>query len=181
MLIVDSHQKLAPRVGFAFPISDKAKLMFNYGHFYQRPGFSKYYQRATQASNAFSGIGNANIDYEKTILYEVGVQYAIAEGYRLDLSGYYKDQYGLLNTIPVSLPSGIKRSTGQCRLRQSQRVWKWNSKSAMVSSSRDRLNTHIRTLIWQNSSDRSDYYNTILPAVRFRLRKIRLIGISAIL
>ncbi len=101
--IIDSQDKLAPRVGFSFPISEKAKLFFNYGHFYQRPGYSKYYQRRTQASSAAAVFGNPNLDYEKTILYEVGVQYAISEGYKLDISGYYKDQYGLLNTVPEGI------------------------------------------------------------------------------
>ncbi len=104
--IIDSQQKFAPRIGFSFPISDKAKLMFNYGHFYQRPGFVKYFQRRTQASNAIAVYGNPNLNYEKTISYEVGVQYALAEGYRLDISGFYKDQYGLLNTVPESLEPG---------------------------------------------------------------------------
>ncbi|MCP4582327.1 MAG: TonB-dependent receptor [candidate division Zixibacteria bacterium] len=101
--IIDSQQKLAPRIGFSFPISEKAKLMFNYGHFYQRPGFVKYYQRRTQASAAAAVFGNPNLDYEKTILYEIGVQYAIAEGYLVDISGFYKDQYGLLNTVPEGI------------------------------------------------------------------------------
>jgi len=101
--IVDSQQKLAPRIGFSFPVSEKAKLYFNYGHFYQRPGYSKYYQRRTQATSAFSVFGNPNLDYEKTILYEVGVQYAVAEGYQAGISGFYKDQYGLLNTVPEGL------------------------------------------------------------------------------
>lgn len=103
--IIDSQDKLAPRIGFSFPISEKAKLMFNYGHFYQRAGYSKYYQRRTQSSSAVSVYGNPNLDYEKTILYEVGVQYAITEGYKLDVSGYYKDQYGLLNTVSESATS----------------------------------------------------------------------------
>ena len=101
--IIDSQDKVAPRVGFSFPISEKAKLFFNYGHFYQRPGYTKYYQRRTQATSAAAVFGNPNLDYEKTITYEVGVQYSIAEGYKLDISGYYKDQYGLLNTVPEGI------------------------------------------------------------------------------
>lgn len=101
--IIDSQDKIAPRIGFSFPISEKAKMMFNYGHFYQRVGFSKYYQRRTQATSAAAIFGNPNLDYEKTILYEIGVQYLIAEGYKFDISGYYKDQYGLLNTVPEGI------------------------------------------------------------------------------
>lgn len=157
MLIVDSHQKIAPRVGFAFPISDKAKLMFNYGHFYQRPGFSKYYQRATQASTAFSVIGNANIDYEKTILYEVGVSYAISDGYRLDFSGYYKDQYGLLNTIPVSLASGaseVQANVDYARARGLEVEFEKRYGQFLAGS----IKYEYTFAYGKSSSDRSDYY-----------------------
>ena len=97
--IFDSRNKFSPRVSFSFPVSDKAKLYFNYGHFYQLPDRNRFYQRPTQASNAAGIIGNPNLDFEKTISYEIGVQYSVAKGYVLDLSGFYKDYYGLLNSV----------------------------------------------------------------------------------
>jgi outer membrane receptor protein involved in Fe transport len=97
--VFDSRNKFSPRVSFSFPISDKAKLYFNYGHFYQLPDRNRFYQRPTQASNAAGIIGNPNLDFEKTISYELGVQYSIAKGYVMDLSGFYKDYYGLLNSV----------------------------------------------------------------------------------
>ncbi len=97
--VFDSRNKFSPRVSFSFPVSDKAKLYFNYGHFYQLPDRNRFYQRPTQASNAAGIIGNPNLDFEKTISYELGVQYSIARGYVMDLSGFYKDYYGLLNSV----------------------------------------------------------------------------------
>ncbi len=35
--ILGDRQKFSPRIGFSYPISDKAKVHFNYGHFYQQP------------------------------------------------------------------------------------------------------------------------------------------------
>jgi len=96
--IVDRRDKFSPRIAFSYPISDKAKVFFNYGHFYQMPEYSYMYQRATQASNAFGIIGNFNIDYKKTIQYEFGIQYAMSPEYVLSVQGFYKDDFGLINT-----------------------------------------------------------------------------------
>jgi outer membrane receptor protein involved in Fe transport len=95
----DSQNKFSPRVAFSFPVSDKAKLFFNYGHFYQLPAYRYFFRRPTQASNAAGIVGNPNLSFEKTISYELGIQYKIASGYILGISGYYKDIYGLLNSI----------------------------------------------------------------------------------
>ena len=97
--LADSQNKFSPRVAFSFPVSDKAKLYFNYGHFFQLPELSKFYRRPTQASNAFGIIGNPNLDFEKTIQYELGLQYRVTRGYIMSISGFYKDYYGLLNSI----------------------------------------------------------------------------------
>ncbi|MBN4076199.1 TonB-dependent receptor, partial [Gemmatimonas aurantiaca] len=38
-------------------------------------------------------VGNYNLDYEKTIQYEFGVQYALSESYTVQVGGYYKDEF----------------------------------------------------------------------------------------
>jgi len=96
---LSSLNKFSPRIAFSFPVSDKAKLYFNYGHFHQLPEFNYFYRRPTQASNAFGIIGNPNLDFQKTIQYEVGLQYKVSDGYILTISGFYKDYYGLLNSV----------------------------------------------------------------------------------
>jgi outer membrane receptor protein involved in Fe transport len=98
---VKSQNRVSPRLGVAYPVSDVAKVYFNYGHFYQLPELRFMYARATQSSNALGIIGNYNLDYFKVIQYELGIQYAMSDEYTLDVSGFYKDQFGLLNTIQV--------------------------------------------------------------------------------
>jgi outer membrane receptor protein involved in Fe transport len=97
--ISDSQNMFSPRVAFSFPVSDKAKLYFNYGHFYQLPAYRYFYRRPTQASNAAGIVGNPNLNFEKHIGYEIGIQYRIFSGYIMTISGFYKDYYGLLNSI----------------------------------------------------------------------------------
>jgi len=101
--VIDQRNKFSPRVAFSYPISDKAKVFFNYGHFYQMPDLDYMYKRATQASNAYGIIGNFNIDYKKTIQYEFGVQYAMSPEYVLSVQGFYKDDFGLINTTIETL------------------------------------------------------------------------------
>jgi len=93
---INTQSKLSPRIGVSYPITDKAKVYFNYGHFYQLPELHWMYMQKTQTGVA--QYGNYNLDYTKQIQYELGVDYAISSNYKLTLSGFYKDYYGLLNT-----------------------------------------------------------------------------------
>jgi outer membrane receptor protein involved in Fe transport len=96
--VEDAQHRVSPRVGFSYPITDKAKIYFNYGHFYQLPTFQYMYRQATQATSAGGPVGNANLSYEKTIQYEFGVQYALSDQYSLTVAGFYKDYFDLVST-----------------------------------------------------------------------------------
>ncbi|MCP4633028.1 MAG: TonB-dependent receptor [candidate division Zixibacteria bacterium] len=97
----ETSNKFSPRLGVSYPISDKAKVYFNYGHAYQLPEYYRFYARATQniGSGALPIVGNVNLDYSKTVQYELGIEYLINYAWKLKLSGFYKDQYGLINVI----------------------------------------------------------------------------------
>jgi len=101
---------IAPRIGISHPLSENAVLHFVYGHFYQRPSwikmfgfpFTNYgpytdstlnpYAKQTTYMNEWQGYyGNPKMGYERTIQYELGVDYNIADLLRLDITGYYKD------------------------------------------------------------------------------------------
>ena len=92
---IDTQAKLSPRIGVSYPITDKAKVYFNYGHFYQLPELHWMYMQKTQIGVA--QYGNYNLEYMKQIQYEVGVDYALSSNYKLTLSGFYKDYFGQLN------------------------------------------------------------------------------------
>ncbi len=97
--ILGSQNRFSPRIGFSYPISDKAKVYFNYGHFNQLPELNYMYLRATQASNAFGIIGNENLDFYRTISYAFGLTYSLSKDYVLDMSGFYKDIFGKINSV----------------------------------------------------------------------------------
>ncbi len=87
-----SDFQLSPRLGISHPISQDAKIFFNYGHFYQWPSFFDnyriYYHHATDYIHEIS---NPFIDPPKTIQYEVGYAHNILNLMELNISGYYKD------------------------------------------------------------------------------------------
>jgi outer membrane receptor protein involved in Fe transport len=101
---------IAPRIGISHPISDNAVLHFVYGHFFQRPSWTKMfgfpfvnytsswdsvlnpYAKQTTYMDEWQGYyGNPKLSYERTIQYELGLDYNIANILRLDITGYYKD------------------------------------------------------------------------------------------
>ncbi|RKX28374.1 MAG: hypothetical protein DRP47_04495 [Candidatus Zixiibacteriota bacterium] len=101
-VILGDRQKFSPRIGFSYPISDKAKVHFNYGHFYQLPSLTNMYARNTTAVDADKVIGNYNLDYKKTVQYSFGVKYAMSEYYSIDVSGYFKDEFDKINRALVT-------------------------------------------------------------------------------
>ena len=105
-LILGDRTRFSPRIGFSYPISDKAKIHFNYGHFYQLPSYSFMYDRNTTAASANDVVGNYNLDYEKTIQYSFGVKYAMSEDYSIDVSGYFKDEFDKINSANIRLGGG---------------------------------------------------------------------------
>lgn len=96
-IIYGDRHKFSPRIGFSYPISDKAKVHFNYGHFFQMPTFDRMYRRNTQSVDVNSVVGNYNLDYQKTIQYSFGVKYKLGENYALDISSYFKDEFDKVN------------------------------------------------------------------------------------
>jgi outer membrane receptor protein involved in Fe transport len=98
---VDTRSKFSPRIGVSYPITDKAKVYFNYGHFYQLPELQWMYMLKTQTGVA--QYGNYNLDYTKVIQYELGVDYAISSNYKLTVKGFYKDYFGLMNTDQLKI------------------------------------------------------------------------------
>jgi hypothetical protein len=96
--------KLSPRLGVSHPISTNAKLYFNYGHFYSMPTsdhmYRINYRPGTQIG--ISSLGNPSADIPKTVAYELGWEYNLADLFLIHLAGYYKDvtgQTGWINYV----------------------------------------------------------------------------------
>lgn len=96
---VSPRSQLSPRIGIAHPISDKTKLHFAYGHFFQNPEFRYLYENHQYDLNVREPIfGQANLDAERTIAYEVGIAHQFSDRIAIDVTAYYKDITGLIGT-----------------------------------------------------------------------------------
>ena len=94
------HQ-FSPRIGVAYPITDKGIIHFSYGHFFQIPTFAYLYanpeMEISTASNE-SILGNANLKPQKTVTYEIGLQQELTPDLGIEIIAYYKDFSGLLSS-----------------------------------------------------------------------------------
>ncbi|MDP4115930.1 MAG: TonB-dependent receptor, partial [Bacteroidota bacterium] len=110
--LVKTKKKIAfaPRLGFSFPLTDRASVYFSYGHFYQMPGLGDLYSNANylvlkdlQAGGISYGVmGNPDLKPELTVQYEVGLKQALTNSLGLELTFFYKDIRDLLGTEFVS-------------------------------------------------------------------------------
>lgn len=94
--------RLSPRLGLAFPISDRSQMYVNFGKFFQRPDLVRlyvgydYYEFKVRTGGYFYPIGNPNLEPEKTTQYEIGFSHQLGENTSLDVSTFYKDIVGLV-------------------------------------------------------------------------------------
>ena len=93
--------KIAPRLGISHPITRGSKLFFNYSHKYQKPRYDYYYAAATSNLSGAATVGNPDLEYEKTVEYELGVETEIGKYWLFKVAGYYKDTYNTMGTVPV--------------------------------------------------------------------------------
>lgn len=91
----------SPRLGFAFPITDRDKFFFHYGRFTQWP--SRAYLFATQDAIGSAGtLGNPNLGPELTVSYQAGVAHQFTEDVAANFVVFNKDIYGLISSTRVT-------------------------------------------------------------------------------
>ena len=81
-----------PRLNVAFPITDNAKLYFNYGHFRAMPTPENLYLiRHETATSNIVRLADPNLPLEKTVAYELGFENNLLDMFLLRVAAYYKD------------------------------------------------------------------------------------------
>ena len=93
---------ISPRFGASFPFSDIGVIHFSYGHFFQVPRFELLYHNSDFDLNQGTGnvgiVGNADLDPEKTVSYELGFKYQLNESSSIDATVYFRDIRSLTGT-----------------------------------------------------------------------------------
>jgi len=109
---------ISPRVGISHPLSSVSVVRFSYGHFYQRPSWSKMFgfpfvnytedeetvqdpfaEQPTYMEEWQGFYGNARMTYERSVQYELGFDYVYHNIIKAKMTGYYKDSDREANVI----------------------------------------------------------------------------------
>jgi outer membrane receptor protein involved in Fe transport len=95
----DPKHRLMPRLHLSFPITDRGIIRFSYGTFYQYPNLRSAYRNPRFEDLNFiatPSFGNANLEPERSIQYELGLQQQFTEDLKLDVTVFYKDVTNLI-------------------------------------------------------------------------------------
>ena len=91
----------SPRIGIAYPISDRDVMSFHYGRLFQVPDRLYLYQGRNISAEAR---GNPNLEPQTTISYQLGVQHLFSKEIYGQFGVYFKDIFGLLTTVDQEVP-----------------------------------------------------------------------------
>lgn len=91
---VKTHFVLSPRLGLSFPVTERSKFFFNYGHFRSLVPYEEMYIIENRPRVRLYELGNPNLEPPRTISYETGIGYNLFDQYLIQISGYYKDITG---------------------------------------------------------------------------------------
>lgn len=108
----EAKYAISPRLGVAYPISANGVIHFSYGYFFQIPDYNRLYngeQILLQQTSGVQGVfGNPNLNPERSIKYEIGLQQEIFTGIALDVTAFYEDKRDYVSSGPLnntSIPS----------------------------------------------------------------------------
>ncbi|MEO0079784.1 MAG: TonB-dependent receptor [candidate division WOR-3 bacterium] len=92
--------RVSPRLGISYPITERIKFRFSYGHFFKNPAFSNLYEYGGREAAELRGrgniiVGNPDMSAEKTIAYELGLDAQLTDIFAFDFTAFYKDVFDL--------------------------------------------------------------------------------------
>ncbi|MCF7824177.1 MAG: TonB-dependent receptor [Candidatus Marinimicrobia bacterium] len=92
---VGAKSSISPRLGLAFPITDKGVIHFSYGHFFQIPSFEYLYTdrgfKVNTTDGTYGPFGNPDLNPKRTVKYELGLQQQLTNSLNIDLTMFYQD------------------------------------------------------------------------------------------
>lgn len=164
-----AFNRLSPRLGVAFPVTDRTVFHLNWGRFYQQPDLQNLYvnydflQYKVQRGGYFYPFGNPNLKPENTTAYEAGFVQQLSDISRIDVSVYYKDikdlvEVATITSHPSSFSSFRNRDYGtakgldlQYSLRPARHVGADISYSLSFANGTGSLSTTQRNIAWTSS------------------------------
>jgi outer membrane receptor for ferrienterochelin and colicin len=101
---VDAKTQISPRLGIAYPITDKGVIHFSYGHFFQIPDFQYLYSNPDfklSPQGGYTIFGNPDLHPQRTVMYEIGLQQQLTSDIGLDATLFYRDVRDWVGTSPL--------------------------------------------------------------------------------
>jgi hypothetical protein len=94
--------RMSPRVGLSFPVTERDKFFFNYGHFSQWPRFAYVYpQLEAQTASKVQLLGNPNLDPKVTVEYETGLQHEFGGLWSMGVTFFNRDIYDYAKSVSL--------------------------------------------------------------------------------
>ena len=93
--------QISPRIGIAYPITERDVMSFHYGRLFQVP--ERQFSYEGRLSTAVVR-GNPNLDPQTTVAYQLGVQHLFSKDLFGQFGVYFKDIFGLLTTVEKEVP-----------------------------------------------------------------------------
>lgn len=133
-----TKKEISPRLGVSYPIMETAAFHFAYGHFYQFPKYTLLYQGQRELTDPEDKywddpnfqdrkgklyfpmlemydfrLANADMEPEKTVSYEAGVQTKITTDIAVDITAFYREMSNLVGerwVVEAAAGAGLKYS-----------------------------------------------------------------------
>lgn len=95
--------QVSPRIGVGHPITEQATFHFNYGHFFQVPDYRDLYTNQHLDLNSPSPFfGWSHMDAQRTISYEMGVDYQFSTFWKVTFAAWAKENNGNAGSFRIS-------------------------------------------------------------------------------
>lgn len=99
--LIKYKTQFSPRLGFAFPITERDGFSFHYGRFVQFPDRATLFASQETVGN-LGTIGNPNLSSETTISYQAALVHQFSDFLAGTFAVYSKDIYDLISSVQVT-------------------------------------------------------------------------------
>lgn len=108
-LASEKKHSVSPRISVSYPITDKGIIRLSYGHFYQIGSLSSLYnnhQYYVDNVGSTPTFGNPNVEPQRSVQYEIGLQQLLTDDLKFDLTAFYKNVNNYIYTQTVYTERG---------------------------------------------------------------------------
>jgi len=167
---VKAQYYFSPRLGFAFPVTDKTVFHAQYGKFMQQPELRRLYISTNILANYINAgnyvrIENPDLQPIRTTAYEIGFRQQIGLNASLDVTGYYKElqdqvqitqrnealpiPYAAYQNGDYGTSKGLSLTFNMRRMERVRATANWTMQWASSTGSTDQTNFRIA---WQQGT-----------------------------